>query len=176
MKKICFLIYLISAMLWASPSLERGKKYFYQYCSGCHSLQYAKHESVFYTNLQASDARRWFGQVPPDLSLITLEYSKKWLTQYLTGFYPDHHARFGVNNQLMPNVVMPHVLSSKIDLGLKNKSDKIKIRNIAIDISEYLAEVAEPEYRTRLFLGVVVLVFSMMIVIMFVVLNKLYKN
>ena len=176
MKKIIFLIGFFSFGLFAYPSGERGQKYFYQYCSGCHSLKYGKQEIFFVSNLKASDARRWFGQVPPDLSLVTLKYSKPWLIHYLTGFYADKKARFGVNNKVIPHVAMPHVLASTSDLGLENKSDKIKIDYIAMDISNYLADVAEPEHHGRVFWGVVVMFFCMIAILMLVVLNKLYKK
>lgn len=176
MRTIWFFIYFVSIAALANPSMERGKKYFHQYCSGCHSLQYGKQETKLQTNLREVDAKKWFGQVPPDLSLITLQYSKKWLVKYLTGFYPDKHARFGVNNNVIAHVAMPHVLASPTDLGFENKSAKIEIENIAMDISNYLAEVAEPELHQRLLWGVGVLLFCIIAILMFILLNKLYKK
>lgn len=176
MRKIWFLICFFSIAALANPSIERGKKYFYQYCSGCHSLQYGKQETKLQSNLRETDAKKWFGQVPPDLSLITLQYSKKWVIDYLTGFYPDHQARFGVNNKVIAHVAMPHVLASPTHLGFENKSAKIEIESIAMDIGNYLAEVAEPEIHHRLFWGVGVLFFCIIAILMFIVLNKLYKK
>ena len=75
-------------------SLQRGAKYFVNYCSGCHSLKYMRmstlaedlgiDEALFSQNLlfnnkkigetmtiamKESDAIDWFNAVPPDLSL-----------------------------------------------------------------------------------------------------------
>jgi ubiquinol-cytochrome c reductase cytochrome c1 subunit len=76
-------------------SLQRGARNFMNYCSGCHSAQYVRFKSVarglglsedqvvqnlmfnaqktFETiraAMPSDDARRWFGQPPPDLSLM----------------------------------------------------------------------------------------------------------
>ena len=78
-----------------TPSLQRGARNFMNYCSGCHSAKYVRFnrlaedlgltESQLLDNLMfaaerpfdtikvampADDAKRWFGQTPPDLSLI----------------------------------------------------------------------------------------------------------
>ena len=75
-------------------SLQRGAKYFMNYCSGCHSLQYLRFsrmaedlgmseeevmENLNFTgaafgehimsSMPAEQAAEWFGVAPPDLSL-----------------------------------------------------------------------------------------------------------
>lgn len=62
-------------------------------------------------SMPASDAREWFGVVPPDLSLVARKRGEKWLYTYLNSFYEDKSRPFGSNNLLIPNVAMPDVLS-----------------------------------------------------------------
>jgi ubiquinol-cytochrome c reductase cytochrome b subunit len=124
-------------------SLQRGAKYFNNYCMGCHSAKFSRYERVaddlgiphdlMLENLVFSDqrigglmdismrpeqAKRFFGVVPPDLSLVARARSPEWLYTYLRNFYVDESRPFGVNNRVFVNVGMPHVM---IDLqGLLN--------------------------------------------------------
>ena len=58
------------------------------------------------------DAERWFGIVPPDLSVIARARGADYLYSYLVTFYRDDNpARpFGVNNVVLSGAAMPHVL------------------------------------------------------------------
>ncbi len=116
-------------------SLQRGAKYFMNYCQGCHEAQYVRYKRVgealelseeqLINNLMfsaekpfetmtnampADDARRWFGAVPPDLSLVARSRGVDWIFSYLLSFYEDPSKTFGVNNLVLPNASMPHVL------------------------------------------------------------------
>jgi len=116
-------------------SLQRGAKYFVNYCFGCHSLQYMRYnrlakdlgidEIALRENLLFGDAKpgdlmtiamrpddglKWFGVVPPDLTLVTRWRSPDWVYTYLKGFYLDGTRPYGVNNLLFPLVGMPHAL------------------------------------------------------------------
>ena len=116
-------------------SLQRGAKYFMNYCNGCHSLQYmrynrlakdlgideitlrqnlifgdAKPGDLITTSMKDDDALKWFGVVPPDLTLVTRWRSPDWVYTYLKSFYLDDTRPYGVNNVLFPLVGMPHVL------------------------------------------------------------------
>ena len=76
-------------------SLQRGAQLFMNYCAGCHSLKYLRYSRMaedlgltedevmnnlnltgakfgehIVSSMPAEQASRWFGQVPPDLSLI----------------------------------------------------------------------------------------------------------
>ena len=116
-------------------SLQRGAKNFMAYCSGCHSLKYARYSRVA-TDLKISDelrdqllvkpgakftdyirssmpekdATEWFGKVPPDLSLVARSRSPDWIYTYMRSFYRDPASKTGWNNTVFPNVAMPHVL------------------------------------------------------------------
>ncbi len=116
-------------------SLQRGAKYFTNYCMGCHSLKYSRFErvaddlgiphDVMEQNLIFGDqrigqlmeiamkpqqAKIWFGVVPPDLTLVARARSPEWIYTYLRNFYKDETRPWGVNNRVFPNVGMPHVL------------------------------------------------------------------
>ncbi len=117
-------------------SLQRGAKYFVNYCLSCHSakqLRYSRMatdleippelvelnlmftgEKIFdgmTISMRPEDAVRWFGVNPPDLSLIARSRGSDWLYTYLKSFYVDESRPFGVNNILFPKVGMPHVLA-----------------------------------------------------------------
>jgi len=117
-------------------SLQRGAKYFVNYCLSCHSakqLRYSRMatdleippelvelnlmftgEKIFdgmTISMRPEDAERWFGVNPPDLSLIARSRGSDWLYTYLKSFYVDESRPFGVNNTLFPKVGMPHVLA-----------------------------------------------------------------
>ncbi len=114
-------------------SLQRGAKWFVNYCLSCHSASYMRYnrlaedlvlsEEVVLQNLVYADAKigdtmeiamaadqaeDWFGRTPPDLTLIGRSRGPDWLYAYLLGFYVDDQG--GWNNTQMQDVSMPHVL------------------------------------------------------------------
>lgn len=116
-------------------SLQRGLKYFYNYCMGCHSANYSRWgrvaedfgipEKVMLENLVFSgqkigdlmtismdpkESKDWFGATPPDLSLTARSRSPEWIYTYLLNFYKDDSRPTGVNNKVFENVGMPHVM------------------------------------------------------------------
>jgi ubiquinol-cytochrome c reductase cytochrome c1 subunit len=117
------------------PSLQRGAKYYVNYCLGCHSLNYVRYQRVGadlgITEEQISallftadkptgmmrialdyyDGERWFGRSPPDLSLTARARGGDWIYNYLRSFYLDPKRPFGVNNVLLPGSSMPHMLA-----------------------------------------------------------------
>ena len=116
-------------------SLQRGAQVYMNYCLGCHSLKYARYKRVsedleipldmFQDNLIFGDqkmgdliqigmdpkeAKEWFGNAPPDLTLEAGLRGSDWIYTYLTSFYIDEARPLGVNNKVYENVGMPHVL------------------------------------------------------------------
>jgi ubiquinol-cytochrome c reductase cytochrome c1 subunit len=117
-------------------SLQRGAKYFANYCMNCHSAEYMRFgrlgrdlgldEGMLKDNLMfvpgikvgetmqvampKSAAAEWFGTPPPDLSLVARSRGADWLNTYLKSFYTDEERTFGVNNLVFKEVGMPHVL------------------------------------------------------------------
>lgn len=118
-------------------SLQRGARNFMNYCSGCHSAQYVRYnrmaddlgipEEVLKANLMFTgerpfdtiksamspeEARQWFGNAPPDLSLIARSRGPDYLYAFLRSFYVDPSRPVGTNNLVLPGTAMPHVLAS----------------------------------------------------------------
>lgn len=116
-------------------SLQRGAKYFVNYCMGCHSAKFSRYERVaddlgiphelmldnlvfsdqrigelMQISLRPAQAKAWFGVVPPDLTLVARARSPEWLYTYLRNFYKDETRPWGVNNRVFPNVGMPHAM------------------------------------------------------------------
>ena len=132
-------------------SLQRGAKYFVNYCSGCHSLKYMRmstlandldiDEETFLKNLmfsdkkigetmtiamKESDALLWFNAVPPDLSLTARSKGADYIYAKLNTYYEDDSAITGYNNLALPNSSMPNILAGlqggqKIILDAQNK-------------------------------------------------------
>ncbi len=118
-----------------TASLQRGAKWYVNYCMGCHSISYMRYnrlaadlelsedmvmQNLVFSNAKFADtmdiamdpeqAKSWFGKTPPDLSLIGRSRGADWLYSYLLGFYQDENGEW--NNTLLPNASMPHVLWS----------------------------------------------------------------
>ena len=125
----------VDISLSSRGTLQRGAKYFVNYCLSCHSASYSRYsrvaedlglsddqmrENLIFTRqkigelmvvtFQDEDALQWFGAVPPDLTLIVRSRGADWLYTYLKSFYLDETRPTGVNNALFNNVSMPHVL------------------------------------------------------------------
>lgn len=118
-----------------TASLQRGAKYFVNYCLGCHSAKYVRYnrlgqdlqlsdqqlldnlmftgEQVFdtmNTAMRPEDAARWFSITPPDLSLIARSRGTDYIYTYLRSFYAAPERPTGVDNVVLPGTAMPHVL------------------------------------------------------------------
>lgn len=116
-------------------SLQRGARNFMNYCAGCHSAKYVRFntlgrdldlsedqiienlmfnaEKTFETiqaNMPMEDAARWFGQAPPDLSLMARARGTDYVYNFLKGFYLDPDSPTGVDNRVLAGTSMPHVL------------------------------------------------------------------
>lgn len=116
-------------------SLQRGARNFMNYCSGCHSAKYVRFNSVarglglsedqvienlmfnaektfetMHASMRAGDGARWFGQAPPDLSLMARSRGTDYIYNFLKGFYLDPDSPTGVDNIVLAGTSMPHVL------------------------------------------------------------------
>src|SRR5690606_14319574 len=105
-------------------SLQRGSQLFMNYCAGCHSLKYLRYSRVaedlglsedevmanlnltgakfgehIVSSMPAEQAAKWFGQVPPDLSLTARVKlgGPNWIYTYLKSFYLDESRPLGWN-------------------------------------------------------------------------------
>lgn len=118
-------------------SLQRGAKYFMNYCAGCHSLGYqrysrmaedlglseadvqawlnfsgAKFGDTIKAAMTPADATAFLGKAPPDLSLVARAKpgGPDWTFTFLKSFYVDESRPSGWNNTLLPGASMPNVL------------------------------------------------------------------
>jgi len=116
-------------------SLQNGAKLFVNYCLSCHSAAYSRYnrvaedleiplellkENLMFTSEKAgdlmvatmpeADSKKWFGVVPPDLSLVSRVRKPNWVYTYLRAFYLDESSPSGWNNSLFENVAMPHAM------------------------------------------------------------------
>ncbi len=116
-------------------SLQRGARNFMNYCSGCHSAQYVRYNTIgkylelseeqlvdnlmfnaektfetIQSSMRTEDARRWYGVAPPDLSLMARAKGADYVYNFLKGFYLDPESPTGVDNLVLAGTSMPHVL------------------------------------------------------------------
>jgi len=119
----------------SKESLRNGAKYYMNYCSACHSLQYQRYsrmakdlelsedevmENLIFTGakftdhmtttMAMEDSKIWFGKAPPDLTVIAKARGNDWLYAYLKGFYKDSSRPSGWNNTIFKDASMPNVL------------------------------------------------------------------
>ena len=183
-------------------SLQRGAQLYMNYCAGCHSLKYLRYsrlaedlglsEEQVMTNLNftgaaigeqihatmPAESEKWFGKVPPDLTLISRVRGNDWVYTYLKSFYRDADAALGWNNALFPNVSMPNALwelqgiqapvmsgegADAVVTGLElvqpGALDEAQFNQAARDITNFLAYAGEPAALKRNKLGVWVVLF-----------------
>jgi ubiquinol-cytochrome c reductase cytochrome b subunit len=118
-----------------NASLQRGAKYFVNYCMGCHAAKFSRYERVasdlgipeeimmkqlvftdqaigdlMEISMRREDATQFFGVMPPDLTLVARARNPDWLYTFLRNFYRDDSRPYGVNNRVFDNVGMPHVM------------------------------------------------------------------
>jgi ubiquinol-cytochrome c reductase cytochrome c1 subunit len=144
-----------------AESLQRGARNFVNYCLNCHSAKYMRYERLqdigltkqqiqdnlmFATDkigatmtvaMTPTEAKAWFGTVPPDLSVEARVRGADWLYNYFLAFYRDDKTVTGWNNIVYPNVAMPHVLwqlsgSNKLVQAEFDSHDKAVAAAIAI--------------------------------------------
>jgi len=191
-----------------TASLQRGARNFMNYCSGCHGMQYLRYnrlgkdlgipEDVLKKNLMfttdkvgeqihsampAAQAADWFGKQPPDLTLETRARGAEWVYNYLLTFYLDPKRPNGVNNAMLPNVSMPHVLwelqgfqkpaaekeekgegageehKPGYELAQSGALSPEEYRKWVADLVNFMDYAAEPEKAERTTIGVRVLIY-----------------
>ena len=140
-----------------------------------------------------------FGVAPPDLSLIARSRGTHWLYNFLRGFYVDDSREgLGVNNGVVQNVGMPHVLAELQGLqtpryqvvtdSAGNESeiitgfDLIKPGSMTAgeydrmihDLVAFLDYVAEPYKQTRRNVGTGVIIFLLGFLVLAYALKREY--
>ena len=183
----------VSINLSDVKSLQRGARNFFNYCAGCHSLQYMRYEQIaedlniseeqlldnliftdktpqdlVTTNMLKEDGDRWFGKAPPDLTLVTRRKNPDYVYQFLTSFYIDNTSPTGVNNLIQDGTSMPHILWL-----LEEQMTAEDYNRFILDTVTFLEYVGEPVQQKRKSLGVWVISF---LVLFLVFSYALYKD
>ena len=160
-------------------SLQKGAKTFANYCLSCHGIKFMRYNRMaddlgiseevlranflqplqkpgdqMDVNMSEEDAKRWFGTVPPDLSLTARSRSPEWIYTYLRSFHADEKSVTGWNNDLFEDVAMPHVLYK-----LQGDQSAEEYDEIVRELANFLVYVAEPVKLVRYSIGIWVLIF-----------------
>lgn len=205
-----------------NASLQRGAKLFVNYCLSCHSAAYQRYnrmgQDIGLSNEQvksmmlagekvgetmtiampAGDAKKWFGNPPPDLSVIARARGVDWLYTYFKTFYIDESRPFGVNNAVFADVGMPHVLwelegmkkaikktetdhdgnehtvIAGYEMVTPGSMSESEYDEAARDLTNFLAYTGEPIQLKRQQLGVYVLIFLFFFFVVAYMLKKEY--
>ncbi|MGN7767090.1 cytochrome c1 [Stenotrophomonas sp. 22692] len=202
-------------------SLQRGAQLYMNYCSGCHALKYLRYsrmaqdlgltEEEVMNNLNFTgsaigdpipvampkeNAEKWFGKMPPDLSLISRVRGSDWVYTYLKSFYLDSSRPLGWNNALFANASMPnplwemqglqHAVHGKPEApGMDPPVTGLKIETLGSvdagqydqavrDITNFLEYAGEPAALKRQQLGVWVILFLALLTFLLYLLKKEY--
>ena len=160
-------------------SLQRGAKTFVNYCLSCHSANFMRYNRVgedlgisdeevaanlIFTGAKVGEtmeiamapkrAEKWFGITPPDLSVITRARGADYVYTYLRTFHADEKRPFGVNNKVLANASMPHVLWAQQESMSAGEYDRY-----VGDLVNFMVYMAEPAALKRAALGPWVLLF-----------------
>lgn len=193
-------------------SLQNGAKLFVNYCLNCHSAAFMRYnrlqdiglseqqikDNLLFTtekvgdtmkaNIDARQAKEWFGGTPPDLTLVARSRAghngtgADYLYTYLRTYYRDDTKATGWNNLAFPSVGMPNVLwelqgerrpvydkveqhghETEVLKGWEQvkpgKMTPLQFDQAVGDLVNYLQWMAEPAQNTRVRVGVWVLLF-----------------
>ncbi len=204
-------------------SLQRGARNFVNYCLGCHSARFMRYSqladdlaltknelrtNLMFTGMRIYDAmlssmppelaRDWFGNEPPDLSLIARSRGVDYVYTYLKSFYEDRSRPTGVNNAVLANSVMPDVLIElqgvqipryeelpgpnghtvrylvALEPGMPGELSAAEFDGFVRDTVTFLEYVAEPTKSQRRSLGVWVILYLLMFTVFAYFLKKEY--
>jgi ubiquinol-cytochrome c reductase cytochrome c1 subunit len=198
-------------------SLQRGARNYMNYCSGCHSAKYVRFNTLardldlsedqlienlmfsaeqIFDTIQATmpmdEAARWFGQAPPDMSLMARARGTDYVFNYLKGFYIDPDSPTGVDNRVLEGTSMPHVLwelqgyqtaefstdefgtrhFESFELATPGSMSAEEFDEFVRDTTNFLAYISEPIRSTRRVLGVWVMMFLIVFWIIAAMLKK----
>ncbi|MDQ0041895.1 ubiquinol-cytochrome c reductase cytochrome c1 subunit [Variovorax boronicumulans] len=209
-------------------ALQNGAKLFVNYCLNCHSAAFMRYnrlqdigiteqqikDNLLFTtdkvgetmkaNIDARQAKEWFGTTPPDLTLVARSRAghggtgADYLYTFLRTFYRDDTKATGWNNLVFPSVAMPNplwelqgerrpvytkveqhghateVFTGKWEQVTPGTLSSVQYDNAVGDLVSYLEWMAEPAQNTRIRIGVWVLLFLAMSVVFVWRLNASY--
>ena len=201
-------------------SLQRGAQLYMNNCGACHSLKYLRYsrlsedlgltEEEVMNNLNFTGAKfgeqilvamphdpagKWFGKMPPDLSLISRVRGSDWIYTYLKSFYLDESRPVGWNNKLFPNASMPNPLwqmqgLQHAELGQPDAIGERHVEGLTLaqpgtqttaqfdqtarDITNFLEYAGEPAALKRQSMGVWVILFLVVLTFLAYLLKQEY--
>ena len=166
-------------------SLQRGARNFFNYCSGCHTLQYMRYnqiaedlgitedqlmqnliftesspQNIVMNNMLKEDGDRWFGKAPPDLTLVTRRKSPEYVYGFLNSFYEDNNSPTGANNHVQEASSMPHVL-----WDIQQRYSEEEYSQFLNDTVGFLVYAGEPIIEKRKSMGAWVIGFLLIFLI-----------
>jgi ubiquinol-cytochrome c reductase cytochrome c1 subunit len=133
-------------------------------------------------NMDSTEAKKWFGANPPNLTVTARSRGKNWIYSYLRTFYVDESRELGWNNLVYPNAAMPHVLWEL--QGVQNlEDDKLKLTKsgllsveeydrFVLDTTNYMVFMSEPAKLVRHKIGYYVIGFLLILLILVINLKK----
>lgn len=205
-------------------SLQRGAKLFVNYCLSCHSAAFQRYNrmgedlgltedqvkanlmfatekvgSTMTIAMPAADGKEWFGNPPPDLSVMARARGADYIYTYLRSFYVDEKkAATGANNTVFPDVGMPNVLWElqglqkpvyKTEVGkdghethvltgfeqvTKGAMSPAEFDQAALDLTNFMVYIGEPAQLQRKSIGIWVLLFLGILFVVSYALKKEY--
>lgn len=144
-----------------------------------------------------AEGKKWFGNPPPDLTLVARVRGADWLYTYLNSFYLDPSRPTGANNTLFKNVGMPDVLwqlhgmrkmnVSKVKDSHGKEVEKVSFTQVSKgtmtpveyqkatnDLVNFLVYLGEPAKMERQRIGILVMFFLVIFFIFAYLLKKEY--
>jgi ubiquinol-cytochrome c reductase cytochrome c1 subunit len=140
-------------------------------------------------------AEKWFGKVPPDLSLEVSAKGADWVSAYLKSFYLDPATNSGWNNTVFPNVAMPFPLwqlqgeqvavmnppeggnpatVKELKLAHPGSMTPAQYDQAVRDLTSFLAFVSSPDELPRSRIGAWVVLYLVLFTLFALVLKKEY--
>jgi ubiquinol-cytochrome c reductase cytochrome c1 subunit len=163
-----------------TESLQRGARYFVNYCLGCHSAQYVRYnrlaadlgiseeqltENLMFTGgrpsdlminaMRPEDSVRWFGVTPPDVSLIVRSLGADHVYSFLRSFYASPDRPTGVDNTVLPGTAMPHVLWELQGVQQAVFADEVDDNGVTVQVFERFDLISPGQLSTEEFDAVV---------------------
>ena len=158
-----------------------------------HSVKGINENNVILSSISKENGQKWFGKLPPDLSLVSRYRGSNWLYTYMKSFYKDSSRPWGVNNLLFPDVGMPHILLKLQGLQIlkdgtekMHDSDKMleliengdlsknEYNNMIKDLVTFLSYIGEPTQVERKSLGLYVVGFLIILMLFLFFLKREY--
>ncbi len=197
-------------------SLQRGARTFINYCLSCHSAGYMRYNrmgkdlgisdelvsgnllfaadkigDLMKAVMPAEDAKKAFGTVPPDLTLVTRSRGPEWFYTYMRSFYRDESSASGWNNVVFPDVAMPHVLYSwqgeqraifkehegrrvfdRFEVGSSGSMSEEVYTDTMRDLTNFMVYLGEPAKLVRYRIGTYVIIFLLIFLFVAYLLKK----